>query len=49
MVDLWSVNRITVFYLYECITDVSQKELAPSAQEEMSGKKNEETQNIQGV
>lgn len=39
MFDLWFMNRITVFYLYECITSMSQKELAPMAQEEMSEKR----------
>lgn len=48
MYDLWSMNRVTV-YLYECIVDVSQKEVAPNVWEEMSRKMDKEVKNIQGV
>lgn len=37
--DLSSMNRVIAFYLYEC-TAMSLKELAFSAQKEMSGKMN---------
>lgn len=49
MYDLWSMNRVTVFYLYECIVDVSQKEVAPDVREEISRKMDKEVKNIQGV
>lgn len=50
MYDLWSMNRVTVFYLYECIVDVSQKEVAggnPNVREEISRKMDKEVKNIQ--
>lgn len=38
MYGLWSMNRVTAFYLYEHIADVSEKEIAPNVRKEMSGK-----------
>lgn len=40
MFDLCSMKKRTVFYLCEGTADMSQEEVAPNAQKEMSGKMN---------